>query len=151
MKETSNQPKLQIVLTETQAFVVREALEFYSRFLAGQIEALPDVLRWERKIHLNERARQALARFKAEAFPELHPNESYGIGWKDGDKLSEHRQIAYELYRQFYVHQTRQQAAEGKDVSWNVYSSPTLRYSNEPLIEIVEIKPEENTNGSDQN
>lgn len=131
-----------IKMTEKQMFVARDALEFYSRFLSGQLDYLPDELRCRKRAD-PEAVSLALRNLKQALFPELHPNESYSIGRCD-DTLSEARQIAYEEYRQIYVYQTAERKDAGEDVSMNVYAYPTMRYSKEPLIE---IKPEEIEDG----
>lgn len=131
----SNEKK-QIEFSDNQLLIMREALEFYSRFLSGQVESLPDVLRWN--IKNREAADKALREFKAAAFPELHPNESYGVGAPRGYVIKLHRQVSYEMYRQIYVYQTRKRKLAGDDVSMNVYNGATMRYSDEDLIEIVE-------------
>jgi hypothetical protein len=37
---------MKIEMTEKQMDIMREALEFYSRFLSGQVEFVPDELRF---------------------------------------------------------------------------------------------------------
>lgn len=129
----------QIELTDKQLYIMREALEFYSRFLSGQVESLPDVLRF--RIKDKEAAYRALGEFKAAAFPELHYNESYGIG-KPENSIEEHRQVSYEFYRNIYVYETEKRRKQGDDVRMSVYSSPTMKYSDEPLIKISEVHDE---------
>lgn len=133
--------KKKITVSEKQLFIVREALEFYSRFISGQVTDLPEVLRSELAAHRNEKALQSLKEFKAVVFPELLPGQAYGVGApRNSRELEIHRQVSYEMYRQIYVYETRKLRAEGKDMSWSVYSSPTMRYSNEPLMKVEDVE-----------
>lgn len=129
--------KKRIEMSEKQMFVMREALEFYSRFLSGQFDALPDELRFPLNLRGDgDKLHAALSAVKAIIFPELSYNESYGVGAPREDNLQNLRQISYEMYRQIYVHQTKERKLRGDDVSMNVYDSPTMRYSGENLIVI---------------
>jgi len=123
-----------ITLSEKQLQVYRDALEFYSRFLSGQIEesSLPPVLRCSE--YNKDELRESLKKVKSIIFPELLENQYYGIGW-NGKPLSEQRQVAYEMYREVYVYHTRLSG-----VDYSCYNSPTLKYSNEPLAE-VKVNP----------
>lgn len=130
--------KKRIEMSEKQMLVMREALEFYSRFLSGELDAIPDELTFKcsREGRADE-LRDSLQNLKTILFPELRPNEAYGISApKTGDYAAERRQISYEMYRQIYVYQTRARKLAGEDVSMNVYDSPTMKYSDEDLIQI---------------
>ena len=133
--------QLKIELSEKQLLIMREALEFYSRFLSGQVDDIPDELKF--KCNRNGRGdelREAQQKLKRVLFPELLHNEAYGVGAARGDRMGEQRQISYEMYRQIYVYQTAKRKLSGDDVSMNVYDSPTMRYSDEKLIEIQELE-----------
>jgi hypothetical protein len=129
--------KVKIEMSEKQMLVMRDALEFYSRFLSGQLDALPDALRF--KVKNRDGVDDALRQLKAALFPELHQDESYGVGAPRGDRLQELCQISYEMYRQIYVYQTEQRRSGGGDVSMDVYSIPTMRYSDEGLIKVEKL------------
>jgi hypothetical protein len=116
----------EINLSERQLMVYREALEFYSRFLAGQLNYLPMCLFGRHDVS------EAMQKFvKPLLFPDLRENESYGIGITK-DPLSEERQIAYEMYREVFVFQQK------GNPGWDCYKSDTLKYSNEPLPIVIE-------------
>lgn len=132
-----------IEMSEKQMNMMREALEFYSRFMSGQIDALPDELRFP--VNRNGKAdelRDALTVLKSILFPELRFNESYSVSAPREDNLQYLRQVSYEMYRQIYVFQTEQRRLEGADVSFSVYDSPTMKYSDEKLIQIKPIESE---------
>lgn len=118
--------KYKIELTEKQLLVYREALEFYSRFLAGQLDYLPGILYDNKNFHEIKKAMEIFV--KPLMFPELKGNQSYGIGNIENE-LSGHRQIAYEMYREVFVLMVK----ENPDGGFSVYNSPTLKYSGEPL------------------
>lgn len=135
---------LEIKLNDAQLTIMREALEFYSRFISGQVDNLPDVLRFDRQLDRDE-FRRVANEMKAVLFPGLRQNEAFGVGHIDKNypNRTRHRQISYECYRQIYVFQTAEAKAQGADVKWNVYDSPTLAYSGEPLIQIKRATEEE--------
>ena len=143
--------KFEIQLTKKQLQVMAEALEFYSRFSAGQLDYFPNSLQnnlgqkwdldeflrrrdiWE--VHLDQ-AKNAMFGFV--------PNESYGIG---NDELMEEARIAYDMYRPVYElwHKLNEHKS---DIS--VYAHPGLQYSEEGRITIKQIEDEsENINGDD--
>lgn len=125
--------KKKIVMSEKQMLVMREALEFYSRFLSGQFDAIPDEIRF--RVKDREGFEKTLRDLKKVVFPELAYNESYSIG-RGGERIHDLRQLAYEMYRQIYVYQVEERKRKGENVSYNVYDSPTMKYTDEALIEI---------------
>lgn len=142
----------QINCNEKQLLLICEAVEFYHRFMSGQLDALPNELKF--RCDDKTRLSQTLAQLKTVLFPELFGNEAYGVGAPTktlmpgihlSDREKELRDISYEIYRQLYVHFTAERKAAGGDVSYSVYDYPTMRYSGEPLIEIT-YKTEENVN-----
>lgn len=127
--------KYQITLSEKQLQVYKDALEFYSRFLGGQVEHIPPVLQYGREYYkVREEAERGLMMFKKAVFPELRPNESYGIGW-DESPIRQDAQISYELYREVYVYYQKKNPSPV-----SCYASATLRYSNEPLPVVKEVE-----------
>jgi hypothetical protein len=131
-------PRLISDLTELQMSVLLEALEFYQRFISGQVCDLPEHLRF--RLRKSPEAQEAMRQLKSALFPELLPNESIGVGRirDETEREDRRRMVAYEMYRQIYVFNTRRAKLEGKDTSMSVYDHPTMRYSGEPLIEFAE-------------
>jgi hypothetical protein len=130
--------KYKIELTKRQLNVYREALEFYSRFISGQVNYLPEILYWNFNIPYGDRV-EASYNLKKVIFPELHKNASYGIGWSKDDKLEQERQISYEMYREVYVKQAKERKEKSEDVKWNVYDNDTLHYSDQPLPVVKDV------------
>jgi hypothetical protein len=147
MKKKSKRYSLE--LSETQLRTMAEAVEFYSRFLAGQIR-IPEgiksklfdmhedqsVLKRADDKYLQatyiEVAKRHIDDLKLTLFPELEQDASYGMGQKiPHDEISP-KIIAttYDLYRQILEH-----FADGSG-SYNVYAHKGIRYSGEPDIKI---------------
>lgn len=131
--------QFQITLTGRQLAVYRDALEFYSRFMAGQIDyaTLPHALRVRPPLDRRERIEDALLELKAKLFPELSAHATYGMG--DDTPIGRCAAVSYEMYREVYVHNVRKAREEGHDVGLSCYNSPTLRVSGEPLPIVVEL------------
>ena len=149
--------KYQIELTEKQMIVMQEALEFYSRFLHGQVDHIPMSLDFRlknehRPNYCNPVLDQALSAIKKEMFGINNSGASYGIGTRKFDTLEEDKelpepQIAYEMYKMI-LYTWRQESMhkaidEGKDPGWTVHDSHPLKYTTEPLIKIKKISDEE--------
>ena len=66
-------------------------------------------------------------------FPELHPNASYGVGQKEIGKS----QIAYEMVKKLQNFRVRNSKGD-----CGVLSHEPLHYSDQPLIQIEEVKSE---------
>ena len=117
---------IKIHLSDKQYQVYKEALEFYSRFLSGQVEDLPKVLRKEISAKSNLAEVQEFMR--TEVRRKLFQSDyiQYGVGWSD-DLLQQEIQISYEMYREA-IHQDHVESGKGGKLS-----VPTLHYSNEPL------------------
>ena len=129
--------KYQIELTKKQLSVIQEALEFYSRFSAGQVTVLPPHLvgflfekhgkyfgesrdAWEK--HLNK---------AKEIMFHLSSNASIGIG---NEELIEEAKIAYDIYRPIL----ELFAKDWNDDHTSAYAYPGLSYSKEGRITIKE-------------
>lgn len=117
-----------------QLNVIQKALEFYSRFLAGQWE-IPHELQfneyetqgkpedfWEKRNSAEELMDSAKT-----TLMNRPSNQSYGIG---NDELHENAKIAYDIYRPILEEFNKDSE------NWNVYSSPGLSYSKYGRIKI---------------
>ena len=140
--------KYRIDLTKEQLDTVQEALEFFSRFCAGQWKVPMSMEDMEYK---NQDKSSEI--FAKRSFVEnqleilkmqltgLVQNASYGIG---SPKLCESAKIAYDIYRPILELRDK----EYKEVSpsnndWSVYSSPGLSYSKQGRVEIKTIQENE--------
>lgn len=97
-----DETKVKIVMDETQARVVSEALELYSRVHLGQLDELPRVTR---RAYIDEKTGQKVDMrtvvyyiecLKNALFPELDKNEYYGIY---SDKISDRAKISFDVYQ----------------------------------------------------
>lgn len=142
--------KYNIELTEKQMIVIQEALEFYARFLLGQVDHIPMSLDFRlknehRPSYCNPSLDEAFTTIKKEMFGLVHPNQSYGIGTRRFSTLEEDKemvepQIAYEMYKMI-LYTWRQESIsnsikEGRDPGWTVHDDFPSKYSEEPLIKI---------------
>lgn len=135
---------------EHQMRAYREILEYYSRFLSGQIDYLhlPEIIQWNFNLNKKDlnKLKELTSDIKHILFVEMLSkfggtidNVSYGIGQGE-THCGIIRQIAYEMYREIYVFDVKNRADNGEEIGWTVYSSPTLKYSKEPLPIIHKIK-----------
>lgn len=120
-----------IHLSEAQLGIYIEGLDFYSRFITGDVRALPDTLRLKR--YDPWRVHPALDQFKREVFPDLAQGEHYGIGRFPKDHVGYAGQIAYEMQREGRHLRANLRAAAGEDLTYDIYSNETLKYSDQPL------------------
>ena len=129
--------KYVLELDKDQARVVAEALEFSSRFSAGQFMHWPNSFEnflWKTKpetIDLNTQLRAVEAAFRnfKVAVMRLHPNESLGIGSPD---LIEEAKIAYDIYRPIL----EAFAKDLPDDTWTTYKEPGLSYSKKGRVDV---------------
>jgi hypothetical protein len=149
--------KITVELTKKQALLIEIALDCMSRICAGQLTEIErGISMIKGKCHevsglsnesydkmfdalselRNEKGSMAGYRLgshiqsiiKPLLFPELHPNESYGVGNKEiGDA-----QVCYEMVKKFQNFRTRKLKDAG------VLKHEPLHYSREPLIKIKE-------------
>ena len=135
---------MKIEITEKQAMVTAEALEMYSRHLAGQFNysILPPVLLWNKEVSDRNILESKINEVKNIIFPELACNESYGIGTNDQELpiIAEHKNIAYECYKVIRYH------FEKDKEGYSVYKELPMLLSEEPLMKIenVDVEVEEN-------
>jgi len=123
-----------INFTKEQLTVTANALEFYSRFLAGQWR-IPNAMKCKEfenqgkkdDFHKNKNYVENQLDALKTLFTNMPLNASYGIG---SEKLHEDAKIAYDIYRPILEEFNKDSE------NWNVYSSPGLTYSKEGRISI---------------
>ena len=128
-----------IMMNEKQALVVAEALEFYSRFMSGQLDHLPPALQGYMiktkgvpSSHFDPSIQKPLTDLQRMLFPDLNGlNNSYGVGSEHIPETS----LAYEIYKM--IRYTREM--ENPSDSWNVDQREPMKYSGEPLIDVEPI------------
>lgn len=130
-----------IELNEKQLQLIQVALEQHSRMLCGQLELskIPAIqtamYRMDPKDYEFEKTRDCvinhLSVIKAYVFPELHRNQSYGIGtFPEAD-------LAYEMYKMINLHfDNIRRKEEGENFRENVHSREPIKLTEEPLITI---------------
>lgn len=134
-----------IKCTERQAVIIEVALDTLSRMVCGQLHTMIDGMDSIRgkilkvkipcKVGTEDATGYKLGDYiekliKPILFPELYPNESYGVGCKEiGDA-----QVAYEMIKILSNHRSK---SHEKGCHCVMHHSP-LHYSKEPLIEISE-------------
>lgn len=136
--------KYRLDVTKNQLDTIQEALEFFSRFCAGQWR-IPDTMENQEYINQGKDSKFWIRRNKVEDklnflksdLTNLPLNASYGIG---SPNLCESANIAYDLYRPILELRNKEykEANPGKDY-YDVYSSPGLSYSKEGRIEIKKV------------
>ena len=127
-----------ITMTESQLRLMANAVEDWSRFLSGQCEMnfATSMLKDYRE------AKENLETFvRPYVVPELK-DRGGSWSWNGGGCPNEHQRkaiaMSYMIYRETVHFLTTH---NGKDMSWNCYSSPTLTCREQgPLIKIEEIQ-----------
>jgi hypothetical protein len=117
-----------IKMSNRQYDLLKHSLEFYSRFLSGQVEDMPPVLRQ----HIFNSTRnfdviQQALRIDTRKLIFGVDYVSYGVGWND-DPMQQEIQIAYEMYRAC-INQDEME-------SRGYVSRDLLHYSDQELIQI---------------
>ena len=132
------QKKWRIELTEHQLRLMANCIEDCHRFIAGQTELSNSITCLKYYSELSE----ALGKLRSLVTPLLGRGASYG--WNGGSCPNDNQRKflakTYYLYREIY-HQLTLEAAQHRDMGWNVYLSETLtcKESGEPIkIERVE-------------
>lgn len=133
-----------IHLSETQLGVYTEALDFYSRFVTGDVRALPDTLRLKR--YDSWQVNPLLDQLKREIFPDLRQGAHYGIGRFERQHVGYHGQVAYEMQREARHLRAKQRAAKSRlgdpdDGFFDIYLGETLKYSDQPLPVVYVTHP----------
>lgn len=141
-KESSQSGEYILTINKEQAYVIREALEIYSRLKHGQIHELRNLFgdRWcAPDSPFNWSTEPLLDSLKAVIFPEL-PNTAYhGVG----SKIYPDSTIAWDIM-QVIRHKLAwdRLKAEGRDQPeyWGVHYNEPMKFGSEPLAQI-EAKP----------
>lgn len=140
--------KYRIDFTREQLNVVQQALEFMSRFQAGQVtDFTPNFSNWLISEHMktNDYAERRdmweehLYKAKEYLFNNFGKYESFGIG---SNEQPEENKIAYDIYRPIleFLHKEYHDENPDSPKHYSVYSHPGLTYSNEGRIKITKIE-----------
>jgi hypothetical protein len=126
---------MKIILTEKQALIIEVALDVISRMSCGQLTEIITGLDFMRNknYEFDNKTGYALGRYiedwlKPKLFPELHRNESYGVGNKIANA-----QISYEMVKKLQNFRVRNEIRD-----CGVLKHEPLHYSKEPLIVVEE-------------
>jgi len=129
-----------LTLTREQLSVIQEALEFFSRFSAGQLTYLPPSFErflWNSFSIEDFIARrdlwEASLRETKKAMFKLPINASLGIG---NEQLTEEAKIAYDIYRPILEEFAKEYDETHSHKRHSVYNHPGLSYSKEGRIVI---------------
>ena len=138
--------KYQIEFSKEQLSVVQQALEFASRFCAGQVnyfapfieaQILRNCVSHDKFIEARKQYEHHLDMFKRNAFPNLYDNESLGIG---NSMLQEEAKICYDIYRPILEQFDKELREKNPDIGYSVYQSPGLTFSQEGRITIKKVE-----------
>jgi hypothetical protein len=135
--------KYQIALNETQARTLMQALDMYFRVGMGQLREVtehlipkkPTTSEW---CDIRDQVEPVMARAKALAMPELHPNAYYGIY---APEIDESNRVASDLHKVIRHHLAWEREPKG---GMTVdFDPPELRkVSTEPLAEMTAVGEE---------
>lgn len=127
-----------IEINEEQARVMSEALEFYSRFNAGQLRLPPALERSMMQKHkVNWEIIENLFNNIKDVLFELSPHASYGI---HSPELVEESRTAYDIYRPILEEFNKD------NKNWNVYTHKGYPVSKQGRIQITEINNNKSNN-----
>ena len=133
--------KYTLTITTEQGYVIREALEIFSRLKHGQIDELRNLFsdRWcAPNSPFNWSTEPLLDVLKALIFPELEKNSYHGVG----SKVYPDATIAWDLM-QVIRHRIAwdKLANEGKTEPdhYGVQYNPPMRFGSEPLAKIEAV------------
>jgi hypothetical protein len=146
-KIIENQPLYSLTLTETQARLTAEALEFYMRWCIGQFQAPASVEFRQTATEYREKhgldkwgphdTRELFDKLREQMFPELRgPGHSYGVGWNE-KREQQDAQRAYEIYKEILY-----EFNKGGEFTTCHSFKPCLHYSDQPLPVFVKLAPE---------
>ena len=137
--------KYQLELNKAQLDTIAEALEFFSRFCAGQWR-IPDTMEWKeyensgKDKEFQNRRNYAEKNLEVQKtmFLDIPLNASYGIG---SPKLCESAKIAYDIYRPILELRAKEyNKANPDEKHYSVYDHPGLSYSKEGRIKIKTLE-----------
>jgi len=128
-----------ILMTDKQMELMKNALEFYSRFMSGQLDHFPPELqKYMMKTknvpssHFDESIQIPLTNLQRVLFPGLSGlNSSYGI---NSGHIPE-TDLAYEMYKMVYYTKEKENPSEG----YNVHKNEPLKLTDEPLLNIKQV------------
>lgn len=138
--------KYQIEFSKEQLRVVQQALEFASRFCAGQVNYLAPFIEeqillnygsHDRFIEARNRYTFDLAMFKQNAFPNLNENESLGIGCS---KLVPDAKVCYDIYRPILEQFDKELREANPNTGYFIYQNLGMAFSKEGRITIKTIQ-----------
>lgn len=143
--------KYRIDFTREQLNVVQQALEFMSRFQAGQVtDFTPNFRNWLVGEHMktNDYAERRdmweehLYKAKEYLFNNFNQHESFGIG---SNEQPQENKIAYDIYRPILelFHEEYVNEHPDRPGHYSVYGHQGLRYSEEGRIKIEKINSNE--------
>lgn len=132
-----NKDQYYIKLSAHQLQTTKDALEWYSRFLMGQVDHLPPVIAWSNKVS-RWKLEELFKPVKEYLFPKLPWGGFYNIGDNEHE-FSKEAQISYEIYRKIYEFDVQQRKANGDPCLGNVYAREGLHYTNEPKVVIEQV------------
>lgn len=134
-----------MVVNERQAEVIKQAVEFYSRIKAGQLQEL-----WYlcySKDQDRQQFEKAATELKKCLFPDLQPSGSYGIG-QDTRKGDGRGDVAWDIHevvrhRLAWDRAGNPPVRDFSTMMGHDFDKPTS-WSGEPLAEMTEIKHVDN-------
>jgi len=90
--------EINIKVNETQAGIIKQALDFYSRFLMGQFERIDDLMMWKSNYskdqQKSERLNALISEMRDIIYPELNGYAHWGIF---NPKCPEESKVAYDV------------------------------------------------------
>ena len=138
-----------VLMTDKQMIVMSNALEFYSRFMCGQMDEFPPEFReYMRKTKgvpsstMDVSIQKITSDLNRLLFPDADGG-SYGIG----NNPIPFTDVAYDMYK--VINHIKEM--EDPSDSWNVNKGDPMKVSSEPLIDIkkVNINREKNMDNLD--
>jgi hypothetical protein len=138
------EPHYQLTLSQSQAYVVRDALEAYARLKHGQMATVvEDAFQkriWEDKIN-RQAVRAACDLVKLLIFPELNPNAHLGIGENEFPEATTAWE-AMTVIRHRLAHDWHDENMPGEEKGYGVQYHTPMSFSGDalPTIQRVENK-----------
>lgn len=132
--------KYQLTVTKEQAEIISLSVEMYARLRMGQIrnvlsDGLPERFSWDK-------ADTVVEEFRKNLFPELIPNQSYGV--RHEEKIDEAVDIYEVIRHQLAWDRVRDSGRESPEFHGCHYDEP-FHWSKSPLPEIARIEVDTDT------
>lgn len=130
--------KINIEVNENQVYIIREALDFYSRFIMGQFEQIDRLMinhsDFWRDYDNRERLDSLIKEMRDIIYPELKGYAHWGIF---NDRCPQESKIAYDI-----IQVLRHELWKIKDDKRNftVDANPPLQSGNEELCKVEVVK-----------